>query len=1086
VTRAGELPIEGDPVVGRRYEVGEPIASGGFAKVFKAVQKATGQEVAIKVLRPEFGSSAPALEDQFERFRREMRLCAELHHPNVVPLIDSGETADGQLYAVFTYVPGWNLGDVLATEGALDPPEALHFMTQVIDAIGCAHARGIAHRDLKPGNVMINPAGARRNALVVDFGLGAISTGAHFEDLRRLTMRGEYLGTPAYSAPEQLRGEPPTPRSDLYAWGLIFLECLTGEHALGSAPAQEILHRQLGPDPVPIPAALEGHELGRVLRIATERNVEKRDLSAEEALAALQRCARSDLPSRREMATRGETEPARADGPAAWPPRPAAGMSPIWLVPLGRNPNFTGREDSLRQIAESVSESHLLAVVALHGLGGVGKTQLAVEYAYRYSDRYRLVAWIRAEEPETLAADYCAIGTPLEFPDTRDERARIEAVRSWLERNENWLLVFDNAPNPDALRAYLPRFHTGHILVTSRHRSWRALAASLPVEVLDRHEATEFLLKRTDSGDETAAAALSEELGRLPLALEEAAAYIEATGRSLGTYLPLLRDHQPDVLFGEPLTPDHPGSLRTAWELSFRQIEDEAPEASDLLRLCAYLAPDDVPLALIRRGGEHLPEALRKRVHAEVSLDGCIASLRRYSLVRTEPDCLSVHRLVQLATRERLTEAERERWAVLALRVVEAAYPHSTLGGAYLPESGRFLPHALAALSHTAPHAHCAEPAARLLQRTGIYRSVRGMIDLACDDLERALGLFESASAPDEEEIAGVLWELGMVRYALGEPAAARELLERSARIFEHRKGPTHPWLAQSLLALSWVLRTLGESEEALSVAERFLEIAERSLGEDHAVTSMGLSVMGRALWYLNRVPEARRCAQRALAVLTGQQDLHPIVVGTWNNLAQIHLDLGEFKTALDCVDRSLAVGEHAWGRDHPFMCVASSVRGAILQRLGDLEGARRCLEQALEGGQRVCRYLHEDIAIARSELGDVLRRLGDLDGARANLEHSLEDTALVCGDKARLEGHAQVALATLLRELGDLAGARRHCEAGLGIVEARFGIDHPLRIEGLGTLGSTLQDLGEAAEAERCFADALRIATAAGLSPMP
>lgn len=1071
-TKSAELSLERDPALAGRYAVGELFASGGFAKLFKARQTATGQDVAIKVLQLERGGSAPDLADQTERFRREMRLCAELHHPNIVPLVDSGETADGQPYAVFVFVPGWNLSDLLATEGALDPREALHLMTQVIDAIGCAHARGIAHRDLKPGNIMISATGARRNAQVLDFGLGTISMDSSFRDLRRLTVRGEILGTPAYSAPEQLRGEPTTVRADLYAWGLTFLECLTGEHPLGSSSPQEFFHRQLSPEPIPIPAALESHELGRVLRVATQKDAEKRSLSAEEILAALQRCAQEDLPAP------GVIAEAR---PVAAVPRPASVLSPIWQVPLGRNPNFTGREELLRELAESMSNSHLLAVVALHGLGGVGKTQLALEYAYRYADRYRLVAWIRAEEPETLAEDYCAIGAPLGLPETPDRRQRIEAVRSWLESNDDWLVVLDNTPNPDALRAYLPRAHTGHILVTSRHQSWRALGASVPVEILDPREATDFLLKRSGGGDAGAAAELSEELGRLPLALEEAAAYMEATGRSILTYLPLVRSHQRQVLLGGPPSTDHAGGLRTAWEISFRQVEREAPEASELLNLLAYLAPDDIPLELLRLGGEHLPETLRKRVSDEVLLDGCVAALRRFSLVNAEPDCISIHRLVQLATRERLTEEERELWAASALRVVEAAYPHSTFAGAYQPDSGRFLPHALVALSHAAPYSSCPEQAAHLLERTGMYRAVRGMTDPACESLEQALSLFESASEPDECHIASVLWELGMVRYELGEAEAAREPLERSVRIFESRRGETHPWVAQSLIALAWVLRTLGESEAALAAAKRSLAIVGASMGENHAAASMGLSVMARALWSLNRVPEARQCVEEAFAVVAGQGDLHPIMVGTWNNLAQIEFDLGEFDAALECVDRGRAIGEDAYGPDHPFTCIGMRVRGSILQRLGDLDDARQCLERALVGGQRSCHYLHEDIAIARSELGDVLRKLGDLEGARASLEHALAGAARVCGDRTRSDGHTQFALASLLREQGDLAAARRHCEAGLAIIATRFGSGHPLRRDGLDVLAGILRELGETEQAEQCVADAQRIAEESG-----
>src|SRR5262249_46128513 len=161
-------------------------------------------------------------------FRRELRLCAELSHPNIVRLIDSGESGDGLLYAVFEYVPGSTLREGLATEGRLGWAVARHLMTAGLDALACAHAPGIVHRDLKPANIMVTKTGAQWNAMVLDFGLGGFARDAEEWSLPRLTATRELLGTPSYAAPEQLRGEPPSARSDLYSWGLILLECLSG------------------------------------------------------------------------------------------------------------------------------------------------------------------------------------------------------------------------------------------------------------------------------------------------------------------------------------------------------------------------------------------------------------------------------------------------------------------------------------------------------------------------------------------------------------------------------------------------------------------------------------------------------------------------------------------------------------------------------------------------------------------------------------------------------------------------------------------------------------------------------------------
>ena len=266
------------------YEILAPLGAGSSGRVYKARQLSTGQAVAIKILRPASADAPAALARATERFRREMRVCAELTHPNIVRLIDSGESAEGVLYAVFQYVPGATLEEVLAAEGKLGLQETLRLMTQVLDALSCAHARGIVHRDLKPANIIILETGARRNAMVLDFGLGGFMRAPSDHEARG---NGEVMGTPRYVAPEQLRGELPSSRADLYSWGLVFLECLTGEPAVGGTSSQEIIRNQLSGDPIVIPPAFRDHRLGHMLRTVTAKEIEKRDVTIAGLLEVL-------------------------------------------------------------------------------------------------------------------------------------------------------------------------------------------------------------------------------------------------------------------------------------------------------------------------------------------------------------------------------------------------------------------------------------------------------------------------------------------------------------------------------------------------------------------------------------------------------------------------------------------------------------------------------------------------------------------------------------------------------------------------------------------------------------------------------
>jgi len=276
-----------------RYEIVGELGAGSFGRVYRARQLSTGQDVAVKILRLNEDDATAEVENQRQRFLRELRLCAALSHPHIVHLIDSGVFGAGLLYAVFEHVPGTTLRQVLAEEGRLEQDEAVRLMSQVLDALACAHAQGVVHRDLKPENVMVTRTGLRRNATVLDFGLGGFSDGAVVRDAR-LTGTRELLGTPSYAAPEQLRGEPVSARADLYSWGLVLLECLTGDVVMAGRTAYDALMKQLGPERVALPAWLREQRLGRLLAVVTAKEPAARDISEPallEALESIQRAA---------------------------------------------------------------------------------------------------------------------------------------------------------------------------------------------------------------------------------------------------------------------------------------------------------------------------------------------------------------------------------------------------------------------------------------------------------------------------------------------------------------------------------------------------------------------------------------------------------------------------------------------------------------------------------------------------------------------------------------------------------------------------------------------------------------------------
>ena len=264
-----------------RYRLGALLGEGATGVVYEAWRADTGERVAVKLLREDASRDADERMRLRARFQRETQLCARLAHPHIVALLDNGETADGRLFAVFEHVPGETLRAMLAAHGPLPAETAGHLMAQVLDGLAHAHRGGVVHRDLKPQNVMVTRLDGALHAKILDFGIGALLPNAGLADELTLTRTDEVLGSPRYCSPEQLRGEPPTAKSDFYAWGLVVIECLTGQPVMQGATVAEILYQQLSPVDVALPPAIAAHPLGAVLREALNKDPKQRAESAE-------------------------------------------------------------------------------------------------------------------------------------------------------------------------------------------------------------------------------------------------------------------------------------------------------------------------------------------------------------------------------------------------------------------------------------------------------------------------------------------------------------------------------------------------------------------------------------------------------------------------------------------------------------------------------------------------------------------------------------------------------------------------------------------------------------------------------------
>ena len=263
------------------YQLSEKIGEGGFGQVYKAIQTSTQQTVAIKFLTLDDNFDPDKKRRYIERFHRESDLIRRLNHPNIVRLIDKGQQGDSLLYAVYEYIDGQSLKDHLDTQGPLNAPEAAQVMACVLDALSHAHEQGVIHRDIKPANIMLYKVGAKTHVKVLDFGIGTLKSEARQLDFKSITLTQETLGTPSYSAPEQLRGEPPVAQTDIYVWGLVFLECLTGTATITGRSLAAIFHQQLSPANVPL-GILAGHSSANFFRRVLNKKSQERPSNTAE------------------------------------------------------------------------------------------------------------------------------------------------------------------------------------------------------------------------------------------------------------------------------------------------------------------------------------------------------------------------------------------------------------------------------------------------------------------------------------------------------------------------------------------------------------------------------------------------------------------------------------------------------------------------------------------------------------------------------------------------------------------------------------------------------------------------------------
>ncbi|HEV3295430.1 MAG TPA: FxSxx-COOH system tetratricopeptide repeat protein, partial [Streptosporangiaceae bacterium] len=568
------------------------------------------------------------------------------------------------------------------------------------------------------------------------------------------------------------------------------------------------------------------------------------------------------------------------------PEQRATAGQPVRLAP--RPPVLVGREALLTKLEVRLSAggSPTPRIVSLYGLGGAGKTSVTVEYAYRHLAEVGVAWQFAAEDATVLAAGFGELAAQLGAQDVLVKRDPVASVHGVLAAfPADWLLVFDNVPGRVSVEAFLPPAGRGRVLVTSQSAVWgRGWAVEVPV--LDPEVAAGFLVNRTGDPDERAAAELAEGLGGLPLALEQAAAYIQATGGTLAGYLSVFRERQAELL-ARGQAAGHPADVAATLGLAISRLGDEAPPAAGLLRLLACLAPEPVPLALLladaQTAGELAPDVaatVGPLLGDPVAAGDAVAALRRYSLVTPAGDGLVlVHRLVQATTRAQVSADVAGQWEQAAAVLVGAAVPADTELPAAWPVCAVLLPHARAVLDLTSGGMW---RIAQYLGDRGSYPAARDLFQLIADAYEE-----DDAYGPEHRDTLAARGNLARWTGEAGDAAGARDQYAALLPTEERVLGAEHPDTLTARASLAYWTGEAGDAASARDQAAALLPTEERVLGAEHPDT---LTTRHNLAYYTGEAGDAAGARDQYAALLPIRERVqgaeHPDTLTTRHNLA--------------------------------------------------------------------------------------------------------------------------------------------------------------------------------------------------------
>ncbi|WP_236703996.1 tetratricopeptide repeat protein [Lentzea aerocolonigenes] len=649
-------------------------------------------------------------------------------------------------------------------------------------------------------------------------------------------------------------------------------------------------------------------------------------------------------------------------------------MSPALSRFPASTEQFVGRSTELQRLDDALAQSGRAAVVAVHGLGGVGKSTLSSEFVRLHAQRYSVVWWITADSPTAIDTGLADMVTTF-APHAADLplEQRTELAVQWLATHDGWLLVLDNLTTPGDVAGLLERVRSGAVLITSRQGTgWRGVT-TVSLDVLSPQQAEELLSKivRLDwpSADLTGASELCEELGWLPLAVEQAAAYIGQAHITPGDYLELLKRYPARMFTATAEGGDAQRTMARVWHVTLDRLAD-TPLAGRLLRHLAWYAPDGIPRAFLALQFE------------EPDLTEALGRLAAHSMITLGVDTISVHRLIQAVSRtpdpddrHRLPEdvaASRDAaWVCLAevLKELDARDP------AAWPAFRLVLPHIRAIFANTSSDDDSLE-ACWTLNELARFVENQGDVATSISYKIRALSGYERLCGSEDQATLIMRNNLAYAYKAVGDLDRAIPLLELTLADTERLLGADHPETLNQRGNLASCYGEKGGWTEAIPLMQSVRADRERVLGPDHPQTLRSRNNLAHAYQASGDQVQAIELYETNLGdyerVLGAD---HPETLFARNNLACAYADGGQTGRAARLLEAVLEVQNRVLGPEHPDTLVSAMNFASARASTGDLEQAIRLLESVLATSERVLGPDHKRTRVVRDRLSEVLEK---------------------------------------------------------------------------------------------------------------